>query len=235
VIVNEAQIDELVRKVLGRLGQAAAGGVSSTANAKQPTAECGELVLAERVVTLDTLDGKLDGIRRVVASSTAIVTPAVRDALRDRKIECVRRTVQATTTKKQQNASLVVAAIELAHAQQAAEMLGDNAAAIAASTLVETVHDVCSHVADGKARGLLLTDQPAVAVCLANRQRTIRAAHITCHQSAGEVVASIGANLLIVDSRGLSSFQLKRLVQAACKGSAKQCPAEFKNALEAAS
>ena len=50
-----------------------------------------ELVLTERVVTRASLEHRLDGIRQVVVGGNAIVTPAVRDDLSERRIELVRR------------------------------------------------------------------------------------------------------------------------------------------------
>ena len=45
-----------------------------------------ELRLEQRLVTLATLNGKLDGVERVIVRKNAVITPAVRDALKDRSI-----------------------------------------------------------------------------------------------------------------------------------------------------
>ena len=232
MIVDETQIEKLVRQVLDRLGQTEANGAQSR---PQTTTGDGELILTERVVTMDTLEGRLDGVRRAIVCASAIVTPAARDALAQKSIECIRRDGRPPSSSRDQcTADLVVASVDRAQVQQAEDALERGVMAISATTLADTVHDICRHVSTGNARGLLITEQPAAAVCIANRNRKIRAAHIVEHGSVGEIAASIGANLLIIDSRGLSGFQLKRLVQAAAKTDEVPCPAELRGALEAA-
>ena len=50
-----------------------------------------DLRLPERLITRATLQGRLAGVRRIIVEPRAIVTPAVRDELRDQAIELVRR------------------------------------------------------------------------------------------------------------------------------------------------
>ena len=81
----EALVERIVREVIRRLE---ASGVKVD-NGDAPTAEPRELVVVERVVTLERIAGRLGGVRRVVVPPRAVVTPSVRDELRDRKIELV--------------------------------------------------------------------------------------------------------------------------------------------------
>jgi hypothetical protein len=53
------------------------------------------LNLNDNVITLATIKGKLEGVTTVIVSERAIVTPAVKDELRDRKIRCERATMKA--------------------------------------------------------------------------------------------------------------------------------------------
>ena len=78
-------LDRVVREVIRRLQDQ---GLTVQTNGQSTT---GELVLQERLVTRVTLDGRLSGISRVVIGRKAVVTPAVRDDLKDQKIELVRR------------------------------------------------------------------------------------------------------------------------------------------------
>lgn len=48
-----------------------------------------QLAVSERVITLATLDGKLDGVETVSVQKRAVVTPAVKDELNRRKIRLV--------------------------------------------------------------------------------------------------------------------------------------------------
>ena len=89
------QVEWIVLEVIRRLGlaeRAAAHPQPAVAHPGPAAAQAGpaaELRLADKVVTLQTLDGRLSGVVRVVVARRAVVTPAVKDALRQRKIELV--------------------------------------------------------------------------------------------------------------------------------------------------
>ncbi len=78
-------VEYIVAEVIRRLRQQGA----SIANV--PKAGNGELVLDNHVVTLATLDRQLTEVRRVVVNTRAIVTPAVKDELKENGVELVRR------------------------------------------------------------------------------------------------------------------------------------------------
>ena len=84
---TEEQVEWIVRDVIRRLGLLE--GQSDIA--KPGNSAMGELVVAERVVSMRSLEGRLANVARIVVSDRAVVTPAVRDELRSRKIELVRR------------------------------------------------------------------------------------------------------------------------------------------------
>lgn len=79
-------IEYIVQEVIRRL---TAGGVaiSRGASSSPPNDTKRELVLSERLITLATLAGRLEGVARVIVPRKALVTPAVRDELRARSIE----------------------------------------------------------------------------------------------------------------------------------------------------
>ena len=79
-------VERVVREVLRRLLDC---GVVITSDSQ--VTRGGELQVAETVVATAALDGKLNGVRRVVVGSRAFVTPSAKDELRDRGIKLVRR------------------------------------------------------------------------------------------------------------------------------------------------
>lgn len=83
---NEEQVEWIVREVIRRLGLVGASAEESGT----PRSNV-ELCISERVVTLRTIEGRLAGARRLVVVPRAIVTPAVKDELKARKIELVFR------------------------------------------------------------------------------------------------------------------------------------------------
>lgn len=83
----DAEFMELVvREVIRRLMADGRLSLTGTAAVAAPR----ELQISERLVTLATLSGKLDGIARVVVPRRAVVTPAARDELKQRRIELQR-------------------------------------------------------------------------------------------------------------------------------------------------
>lgn len=80
-------IEYIVREVIRRLTADGRLAASSDAAVTVPPRE---LVIRERLVTLATLNGKLDGLARITVARRAVVTPAVRDELKQRKIELQR-------------------------------------------------------------------------------------------------------------------------------------------------
>ena len=75
------EIERIVQEVIRRLTSA---GVQVTR--LKPT-----LVLEDRLVTLASIEGRLEGIKQLVVLPKAIVTPSVRDELRDKNVELVRQ------------------------------------------------------------------------------------------------------------------------------------------------
>ena len=81
-------IELVVREVIRRLtadGRFSLAGTAATASPR-------ELQISERLVTLATLNGRLDGVSRVIVPRRAVVTPAARDELKQRRIELQRGT-----------------------------------------------------------------------------------------------------------------------------------------------
>jgi len=80
------QIDWIVAEVLRRLAVAdATSGNSPAASA----ASEGELRIADKVVTMRAIETRLCDVKRVVVQRRAVVTPAVRDELKAKKIELI--------------------------------------------------------------------------------------------------------------------------------------------------
>jgi hypothetical protein len=81
MMYTEEQVEWIVAEVMRRLG--AASVVADDGGA--------ELVLKERVVTIALIEGRLAGVSRLVVPKRSVVTPAVKDELKQRKVELVIR------------------------------------------------------------------------------------------------------------------------------------------------
>ena len=85
---SDEQVEWIVIEVLRRLGVAAAASrVPGDERSSSPVGS--ELAITERVVTLRLLDGRLAGVNRLVVPPRAVITPAVKDELKQRQIELV--------------------------------------------------------------------------------------------------------------------------------------------------
>lgn len=85
--MDSQEIDRIVREVVRRLRFMAAADDSPI------VAEKSSLTIRDRLITLETLRGKVNEIHELVVLKTAVVTPSVRDDLRDRGIKLVRQTL----------------------------------------------------------------------------------------------------------------------------------------------
>ena len=80
------QIEWIVAEVIRRLKH-------SQPSERAPAREQSDTTvsLKEKVITLQLLEGKLTNVSRLSINPKAVVTPAVRDELKQRKIELVRQ------------------------------------------------------------------------------------------------------------------------------------------------
>ena len=82
---NADWVETIVAEVMRRL---LAQGISVRTVEEDREAD---LEIDTRVVSLETLSGRLEGIDRLVVKADAVITPSVRDDLRQRDIELVRQ------------------------------------------------------------------------------------------------------------------------------------------------
>lgn len=239
----EARVEGIVRDVLARLesaerpAQAIAGRSETEAHETNRAAGRGRpggLVLGDAVITLAALEGRLDGVREVTVRPTAVVTPAVRDALRERSIE-LSRTGEAVLGDGPDAGGIVVGtaacAAEPVSPRRLQEVLGVSVELLARVGLVDVVREMSEQVALGGTKGILFTSATAAAVCLANRHRGVRAVTVRDAEEAAQSSASIGANLLVVRPEGCSTWTQLRMAQKFMNCKAK-CPADFADALD---
>lgn len=224
-----ALTEQIVREVLRRLT-----GLNRSVAQDSDSNRVGDLILPGRLVTLEVLEQRMDGVRRIIVPERALITPAARDELRQRKIEIVfgdqavagvngnsgpAKLLVATTPHA--SAPAAIAAIE---AVASVDMLESNSLPDAASQIGRTI-------VGQKRLGIMLTDRPAAAACIANRHAGVRAAIGENPASVTQAVLQVAANLLVVDSSRQNPFQLKATVREFARGGWRECPREFEGAL----
>lgn len=212
--LDSADIERIVREVVRRLdaGSPPASRTTITASpeATPPPPAPGTLSLAEPVVSLAVLNGRLAGLRQLVVSPHSVVTPAVRDELRARGVELVRQPLAPA------------AAVRLA---LGAEQAGQPAAAwtgwngnrwtvtCCEQGPLDRVLDCLAEALGSQAdAAVCLTPRPKVAVYLACRRHGLRAAEADSPAATRAAVEQLGAQLLAVDPHGCGPFQVKNLI-----------------------
>lgn len=226
-------IEWIVREVVRRLREQAS--VESHTNghrSEKPTAAtrhiAGQLTVDDRVVTLATLEKRLEGIQQLHVSPKAIVTPAVRDELKDRNISLVRggKSDATVSTKEHSTPSTVIGlAIDNFDAGALAKMLGGTPSVVnhPPQRLADLVGEVSGKVAGGTL-GVVLAEAPAAAVVMANRHAGVRAAYGFNFPAVRRAVSEVGANLLVLQPAGKSLAELAGMIGEFTRGGERSCP-----------
>ena len=234
---SSVDIDRVVREVLAELRQAPPPELSPAA--ATPGLESGpsadELVLDCRVVTMtglgDRLGGaRLDGVRRLVVPPGAVVTPSVRDALRQKNVTLSFANPSLAAPSDDQAAEVRLVLVAAVTGYDPAALVGalrDESIRIesdASDCLIEVADKLAKALHEPRTLGVVLTSRRAVALCLANRLDGVRA---ISGNDAAEVAQSaelVGANLLVIDPAGKGLIPLKRMVLEFRRAGVRECP-----------
>jgi ribose 5-phosphate isomerase RpiB len=223
---SEDQLERIVHAVLQRLSGAGAATPSS-----------GDLTLTEKVISAESLANRLNGVQRVVVSARAVVTPAARDILKEKNVTLV-RSLQAATAAKlvplvvASSAGKKTAAIDAADLVAQLRQRGIAVEELPSVNAAQAAANIAAAVSGGKKLGVLLTDQPAAALCIANRQRGVRAATAANRGELNDLVQNLGVNLLVVDTVRRSKAEIQRIIEAFVAAPAQSCPADWKQWLD---
>jgi len=254
--MNQPTIDVelVVREVLAQLRAApqapvakpqAVGGLGTSVPSEPPSKTSQELsperrthaqpftlTVAARMVTMNNIAGRLDSIRRLVVSREAIVTPAVRDELLRRGIalECAKSPNGAPTTIR---LSLMTSGTDFdpttlmaALAREGFQVTQSNS-----DCLIAAGDQLAAEILQPDTLGVLLSRHAATGLCLANRLRGVRAVGGIDAPAVAAASAAVGANLLVVDPRTGTFFQLKQAITEFARGGVRPCPAAFRERL----
>lgn len=193
--------------------------------------------MTSRVVTLAELDGRLaNGVRRVVVSQRAVVTPSVRDELRRRNVELVYGEAKPNGAPQAAAATLaVVIHGNPADAEGLTKALANDGIPVeshATDCILAATDQLAKRLADGTPLGLLLTKHTAAAVCLANRLPAVRAVLGFDPATVARDAAAVGANLLVVDPARNGLFRAKQIIGQFYRQGPQGCPKVFQERLK---
>jgi len=208
------EIESIVRAVVARLREGQGGRVEPACGPKSIGAESSEpagstLRLADRLVTVATITGRLDGIRQLELPHGAVVTPAARYQLRQRNIPLrftkasgptlslpitlyVHRTDPACSTDRLAGSLAGHATVEL----------------LTACPVEQAVTELAAVLTNSASRGLLITGGWAQAQGLANRWNSVRAFAAFDARMVQSARRDWDANLMVVDPRRSSQQEI---------------------------
>ena len=212
------QVDLIVQRVLEHLGTPAAARAPSagaTAVDDRSSAPPKAVRVDEPVITQALLAESVNGSARVSIGAKAILTPSARDFVRTRGIEIIREKSQPTARTAR---CQVIVARSSPQAESALDALRQEGI-IRDRKLSGTPAEAAGLATSALCRGeadlvIILTDQPELAACLANRNEQIRAAAAGDSPSIERVARSMQPNLLAVNPSCGSISELKSLLKA---------------------
>jgi len=230
---NQADIEHIVSLVVDRLigpdtthaptGQPIPQKYAqpATTQPKNNNQSAANLVLSERLITLETLRNRLKGIASVQVTPRAIVTPAVRDELKDRGVSLVIADDAPTASPLSKLAVLAC---------------GEPSDLSAWKALVSIQQETDHHRAVTRVANLtrqsglavLLCKDAAAAACLANRNSGIRALAAPATSGLESAMRAIGANLVIVDPATLAGGGIEDFLTTVARSRGLSAPAWWK-------
>jgi ribose 5-phosphate isomerase RpiB len=220
-------IDRIVAEVVRRLRSHAAPSSTvpaSTVPVSTVSASnaAGELVLTDKVITLSLLKGKLTGVSKLTVGERAIVTPAVRDELKQRGIVWSRSSSQRSGTT---SIGLLTAATDEASATALKVIRCPRIERIetgASMSLENTAKDLARHMTARQIPGLLVSNRPYAALVAASQAQGIRAAIVKTTADVEQAAAEAAVNLFVVSPLQTTPTVLKNIAQAIATAAAAQ-------------
>ena len=180
------EIDRIVKEVIRRLR------LTTKATFDDKT-----LRVTEKLISLSTIEGRLSGISQFVVPQKAVITPSVHDELRSRQIEIIRQ--DACVKRK----CLLLANFGDKDQAQLLKNEPIEIKPVKCVSIEAAVDDMAKQLTETTS-GLMLVDQPEMAVCLSNRSTNVRS-FVGHNSMIVQRAKSFGCNLMVVDASYESS------------------------------
>lgn len=227
----DGEFERVVVEVIRRLG------LPKSKNSTGRTVD-GVFVAKERVITLASLADRLEGIKRIVAPAKGLVTPAARDLLKSKGIElefAVSPTPSESAGAKAKSLTLGISATSYSLAPLLASLARDGIQVerLPEGDMTRLPNQFEIAAERSGAPAAWLTDEPAVAACLANRRPRTRALVVSDAVQGLASARGIGANLLVVEPRRHATHLLRRLLGDFARSGPYSVPDRWRAALGA--
>jgi hypothetical protein len=242
------QIERIVRQVLAELGVGGESAAPVAARNGKPEREAdsqygapskasAECAIGDRVITLASLDGRLNGANVLRVVRGAIVTPAVRDELKARNIRLeIAENPAANPVKNHVKVVLGIADtpedVSTATSAVQSHLTGlANVQSMQHADLGTLVARVGEAVTTRTALAVVWSRRPAAAACLANRHRGIRAVWACTPKALREAFATIAPNVLAYNPAEHPAFAQRTMLQEFVRTGVPECPENLREFL----
>lgn len=222
---DAARIEGIVREVLRRLTGSATLQASTptvnpaclTTNSNSTTATDNSVFeCQEKLIALETLRGKLGNVKTLRLKPKTIVTPSARDELRDRKINIV-FDLNAGEHNEHKNgpSTILLGTTCRSTGNKLKEQIGANGKQVqlhvdtSASQVAKTIGDGLSNGIPG----LIVTDRPHTAACIANRNGNVRAVVIRDQSELTDAKTDLNPNCVVLNSNRIGQINLSTILQ----------------------
>lgn len=229
------EIESIVRMVIDRLrdglltsGEASTATPSSAtsavmANSPTPTTslvEPGTLVIEDSLITLQSLGDRLSGVTTLQVSKRSVLTPAVKDELRMRKIKLFRGTTSVPKSNSHQsssssNNSAVTMNVIASDAKLKVVRGVNKLISVQSTTDHADTKKLAESLTMGNTKTIWCSALPfAAAVSLARQAPRLRSIMLSHAADLQRAVREADPHVIVVDEKHWTSFQVARLVQA---------------------
>lgn len=204
-------LDAIVREVVERLLQMDGdlkNGPLCSKDASVEQALSNEIKLSEKVITLESLRGHDLSKKTVVVSAGAIVTPAVKDELRDRGAKLERRESLDAAESAPVGSMACLTQGNLSRLDP--QLMGLGIKVVDANGLdwgllrSRAAEEVSRHGA-----AIMVALEPYVAVCELNRSDSLRAGYSATATAMGKLAQQLQPNVIVIDARRYTHATLR--------------------------
>jgi hypothetical protein len=206
--LSATQIEDIVRVVVERLRTGVAAPAVQAAPDKIPEPVVGEVNLNERVITLESLNGKLSGTKSIVVHPKAVVTPAV---LRQQSIRLVRQ-LPRVAANASRPAPLLLVASEMHHSILSKRVCSKQATTLLASDPSSAASVIEQNLTDGKLGAVWCSDTPFASVAVTYGHSRLRAIQLSDLQDLPRAIEQAQPNVLILDCQKWNPPSIANLV-----------------------
>lgn len=220
---SAAEIEQIVSVVLARLRSMNAlqlnvpAATSTNTQEPAPSVPVSELVIDEKLVTLESLRGKLSDVQTVAVRSSAIITPAVIDELKDHKISLVRKSFEAQAEAKPFSPSnladdpgaylFVMETTEPRMNQLPGQVLQSR------SNQVADAKRIAAHINGGGKAAVWCTDKPFAAATITAATPALKHVHLRAPEEISTALKEVVPNVVVVDSRQWNERMIVELLR----------------------